>query len=183
MTNAHDCHIVHATPRRVRLQIPAKRHDKSFFDSLRDHLSQQPGVERVHVNPATTSIVIHAADPRSLLGFLEESGLRVCEGPAINKVDWEGKQQLSYLQRRLGRMGSRTNVARVSVYLVVGASIAFKIARGNQFSAAAMLLLYGGRTAQRWWLSSRERKGLLTEDAPSAPENSVENRSNPLVLS
>ncbi len=182
MTDAHDCHIVHATPRRVRLQIPAKRHDKSFFNSLRDNLSQRPGVERVHVNPSTTSVVIHAADIRTLLDFLEQGGLRISETPANNKAEPENKPH-SNLQRRVGRIGSQTNVARVSVFLLVGASIAFKIARGNQFSAAAMLLLYGGRTAQRWWLSSREPSPQLTEGVATTLENSVENRSSQLPVS
>lgn len=182
MTDALDCHVVHATTRRVRLQIPAKRHDKSFFNSFRDHLSQRPGVVRVHVNPATTSVIIDAANIRTLLDFLQEGGLRFSEPPAQNKFEPENKLLLN-LQRRFGRIGSRTNVARASVFLFVGASIGFKIARGNQLSAAAMLLLYGGRTARRWWLSSREPGRLLTGGAPRSLEDSIGNRSNQLAPS
>jgi hypothetical protein len=142
MTNTPDCHVIHASPRRVRLQIPSKRYDRSFFGELRDELSQRPGVTRVDVNPATTSVVIHAADTGKLAELLQASGLRLLEAPPKNEAEPAKLLQLTKLDQRLRPwIGDRTNVARVSVFLLVGASIAFKIARGNQFSAAAMLLL------------------------------------------
>ncbi len=157
MTDFSDCHVIHATPRRVRVQVPDKRHNRPYFESLRDQLSQWEDVERVDVNPGTTSIVIYSSDSGKILEMLEETGLRILEAAAANKTEPGQGLQLTKLNQSVRQWtGGRINVARVSVFLVVGAGIAFKIARGNQVSAAAMLLLYGGRAAQRWWLSSKE---------------------------
>ncbi len=172
MTNLADCHVIHTTPRRVRLQVPEKRHNRPYFQSLRDRLSQWEDVERVEVNPATTSIVIYSSDSGRVLEMIEASGhLRLVESAEKSP---EPQQQLRHrplqsLDKRIEQWsGGRYNAARVSVFLVVGASVAFKIARGNRISAAAMILLYGGRAAQQWWLSYSERQSDQPDE--SAPE-------------
>lgn len=161
MTGNHGFHVAHATPRRLRLQAPHKRGDRSFFRSVQDQLSQWPDVERVDVNPFSTSVVIHSSDAKAVMNLLESSGmLRVIEALApAHEAELErrppkptqGRPDAQIQQWSRGRV----NVARISVFAVVGVSVAIKLARGNNVAAAAMVLLYGGRAAQRW-LGSRQ---------------------------
>lgn len=166
MTRHHGFHVAHATPRRLRLQAPHKRGDREFFRSVQDQLSQWPDVERVDVNPLSTSVVIHAPDAGAILDLLESSGmLRAMEAPVRDERNEapQPKQPSAKPQAHLQRRSpGRLNMARISVFAVVGASVAFKLARGNNVAAAAMVLFYGGRAAQRWWVSYQEgqRAGL-----------------------
>lgn len=160
MTRHHGFHVAHATPRRLRLQAPHKRGDREFFRSVQDQLSQWPDVERVGVNPLSTSVVIHAPDARAILDLLESSGmLRAMEAPVRderNEAPRSNPESDKPQAHRQRRSRGPVNVARISVFAVVGASVALKLARGNNIAAAAMVLLYGGRAAQRWWVSYQE---------------------------
>ncbi len=124
--------------------------------------------------------------------MLEETGLRVLEAAPNNKIEPGKGLQLTKLDQTVEQWtGGRINVARVSVFLVVGAGIAFKIARSNQVSAAPMLLLYGGRAAQRWWLSSKEGREITIRKrwmrgvycrAPAEPSrNSMHSTSSVII--
>jgi hypothetical protein len=52
-------YIVHRTPRRLRLQVPSRRHESSFFAALQRRLSACEGIVAVEANPVTASIVIN----------------------------------------------------------------------------------------------------------------------------
>lgn len=152
-------HVAHATPRRLRLQAPHRRGDRLFFLDVRERLAQWPNVERVDVNPISTSVVIHSSDARAILDLLESNGmLRVVESPAPEpekRPPAPATQARLYPQLRQWS-GGRVNLARISVFAVVGVSVAVKLARGNNVAAAAMILLYGGRAAQRWWIARQD---------------------------
>lgn len=62
-----EARIAHATPRRARLKVPARRHDEAFFRTVEERLKGWRNVERVEVNPATASILVHFSDPAALL--------------------------------------------------------------------------------------------------------------------
>ncbi len=162
MSDTVEFHVAHATPRRLRLRAPAKRGDQAYFQAVRDHLSQWPNVERVDVNSASTSVVIHCADTSELLRALTMSDLlQIVETPVREEAAHPQKRSSSWPLSKLDRQlqtwsGGRVDAARVSVFVVLGVSVALKLARGNRFGAATVLLLYGGRAAQRWWLSKNE---------------------------
>lgn len=58
--------ITHATQGRVRIKIPDRKGDSTYFSSLKEKLvglSELPGIQRVEANPMTGSIlVLHALD-------------------------------------------------------------------------------------------------------------------------
>jgi hypothetical protein len=62
-----EARIAHATPNRVRLKIPAKRHDEAFFRVVEQRLAGWQNIERVEVNPVTASILVHFSDPAALV--------------------------------------------------------------------------------------------------------------------
>jgi len=67
MPDLPEAHICHFTSSRVRLRIPARRHDRVFFDTVKHQLSLWQGVKRVEVNPATASVLIHYSDGPAFL--------------------------------------------------------------------------------------------------------------------
>jgi len=58
--------ITHATQGRVRIKIPDRKGDSTYFASLKEKLaglSELPGIQRVEANPMTGSIlVLHTLD-------------------------------------------------------------------------------------------------------------------------
>jgi hypothetical protein len=59
-------HVEHQIPGRIRLRVPEKRGDASYFESVRQRLVEHPAVERLRVSSVTASIVVHhngAAEP------------------------------------------------------------------------------------------------------------------------
>lgn len=58
-----EAYVSHQSPRRVRIKVPAKRGDETYFASLRDNFEGCEGIETVDVNPVTGSILFtHTAD-------------------------------------------------------------------------------------------------------------------------
>ncbi len=159
MVDIAEAYVAHVTPVRLRLKAPAKLRDRSFFEALRHEFSAWPAVQRVEVYPGTASIVVHCANTRAFLDLLKSEGsLSVVEQAPEKTVSTPQTHQLSALNQRVqGWSGGRINIGRVSVFLVVGASVAFKVARGNNVSAAVMLLWYAGGVAHRWWGSRNNR--------------------------
>jgi hypothetical protein len=67
MPDLPEARIVHATPTRVRLKVPSRRHDAAFFQMVEQRLRGWQNVEEVEVNPVTASILVHFSDPAALL--------------------------------------------------------------------------------------------------------------------
>jgi hypothetical protein len=69
-------YLVHQIPGRMRLRVPDKRGDASYFESVSKVLSRHPGVEHLMVKPGTASILVHhhgAAEP--IVAAASERGL------------------------------------------------------------------------------------------------------------
>jgi neutral trehalase len=65
--------LVHAIPGRMRMRIPAKRGNASFFSNLSDALHRIEIIHAVHANPSTGSVVVqHSENMYSLLQQIQE---------------------------------------------------------------------------------------------------------------
>jgi len=53
-----DTYITHASKGRIRLRIPSKKRDVSYFDSLQSILSGVPGLDQIKVNPMSGSVLV-----------------------------------------------------------------------------------------------------------------------------
>jgi Heavy metal associated domain 2 len=51
-------HVVHRTPGRLRIKIPAARNQVAFFANLQRQLAGAEGISSVTVNPAAASLVV-----------------------------------------------------------------------------------------------------------------------------
>jgi len=71
-----EAHVSHRMSCRLRIKIPSKKGDVSYFSTLRDQLSGGPGVEEISVNPQIGSaLVFHTCKTRELIEFAEKNGL------------------------------------------------------------------------------------------------------------
>ncbi|MEW6519784.1 MAG: HMA2 domain-containing protein [Thermodesulfobacteriota bacterium] len=70
-----DARIVHALPGRVRFRVPGKKGDRYYFEELVAAISSCSGLEKLVINPATASVLIHydAGHTGELNGFLEKN--------------------------------------------------------------------------------------------------------------
>lgn len=55
--------VAHQSPGRVRLEIPSRRGDNDFFDTLSKQVAQSDQVSRARGNPAAASLVVEYAGP------------------------------------------------------------------------------------------------------------------------
>lgn len=61
MLQINQMEFLHCTPRRTRLRVPGQRGRGVFFTALQRRLASCDGVERVAVNPAGASVIVHHA--------------------------------------------------------------------------------------------------------------------------
>ena len=163
MKDIPEGYIVHLTPVRLRVKVPEKHRDRSFFESAQEQLSLWPTVERVEVNPATASVLIHASDTGAFLTVLKGEGpftiVEQASEPEFRPLV-QVREKLTRWDEQVERWtGGQLNGTRASAFLGVGVIVAFQLARGKRLSAAVTLLLYSGGALQRWWVSARADRG------------------------
>jgi hypothetical protein len=93
MDSLPEAFIAHVSQGRVRLKVPAKKHDANYFSQLKEYLAPLPGVEKVEVNPLTGSVlVLHRLELKSLedlnsmAAYSEMTGLFKVAVPTANSV-------------------------------------------------------------------------------------------------
>ena len=53
-----EAHVSHRMTRRLRIKIPSKKGDVSYFSILREQVSALPGIQEITVNPQIGSALI-----------------------------------------------------------------------------------------------------------------------------
>ena len=102
-----EARVVHSTIGRLRVRIPDKKRDSSYFSLIKERLADCPGIESVEVNPLTGgALVIHDTDPAAIADYAASNGLfrfRPWKGP--RRTLFEGVEEaLSTLNKRLKRV-------------------------------------------------------------------------------
>ena len=54
----HTATVTHCSPTRIRVRVPSKRHDRSFFELLEQEFKTFSGVAGVEINPLTASVLL-----------------------------------------------------------------------------------------------------------------------------
>ncbi len=71
-----DAHVSHGMAHRLRIKIPSKRGEVSYFSSLRERLSVCPGVKEIRVNPETGSALIsYECQRKTIAEFARDNDL------------------------------------------------------------------------------------------------------------
>jgi hypothetical protein len=83
-------YISHRSENRVRIKVPSKKGDKSFFSAAVDFFASQSGILKVTTNDVTGSILlIHSIQPEKIMKSAEKQRLftsRSSRTPLSNKV-------------------------------------------------------------------------------------------------
>jgi hypothetical protein len=114
-------YIVHCTPKRLRIKIPARRCQDAFFSDLAWRLSQYAGVIKVEGNPLTASLLI-AHNGSFDVSTLRHPSLGLdlvdCDGPRPRQVS----QRLADCDRASrASLGGEINLASALVRLAFAA--------------------------------------------------------------
>jgi hypothetical protein len=74
-------YVSHTTLARVRFRVPSKRHDESYFETVKSGLADRPTVAGVRVTPRTGSVLVfHGGTVEAIAEEAEKAGLfRVTE--------------------------------------------------------------------------------------------------------
>ena len=79
--------VAHCSAGRLRLRIPAMRHNTGYFAEVRSVMFECPGVEHVEVNPVSASVLIcHRCTLEALRAHGAEAQLLAWEPPASTAV-------------------------------------------------------------------------------------------------
>ena len=71
-----DAYLSHQTSGRIRVKIPSKKGDDSYFKNANALLQQHKGIDRTEVNPLTGSIlIIHSGNSTSVMKIAETNKL------------------------------------------------------------------------------------------------------------
>jgi hypothetical protein len=131
--------LSHVAAGRMRLRIPSKKRDASYFSSLKERMSKCGGVERIETNPLTASmLIVHNGDARAICGFAADSGLFSVKELKTNPANaHQGVSELfEGMNKRIkGLTGNGMDIGSLSFLALAGVGI-YQISRGN-FSAPA----------------------------------------------
>ena len=93
--------ISHRTTGRLRVKIPSKKGDRSFFQSIKEQFSGLKGIEAVEINPLTGSVlIVHGTDEKTIGGHAAANGLFIVQ--ELNAAP-------AGLQRRISRAFGSVN--------------------------------------------------------------------------
>jgi hypothetical protein len=56
-------YVAHATPMRLRVRVPGRRHDRAFFAKIAQEIESDWALIRVQVNPLTGSVTLSSRHP------------------------------------------------------------------------------------------------------------------------
>ncbi|MEW6113595.1 MAG: HMA2 domain-containing protein [Thermodesulfobacteriota bacterium] len=126
--------VSHAIRGRLRIKIPLKKGDESYFADLSDRLSNCPGVEAVTTNLYTGGVlVVHDCEAENIAGFARHEGLfslKRATGRRRSLLQ-EVARTFQQYNRSLKKMtGGELDISSL-IFLSLVVSGLWQIARGN----------------------------------------------------
>jgi hypothetical protein len=71
-----EAYVSHRAPRRLRIKIPSKKGNSSFFSTLLDRLAKCPGIEDIRVNTQIGSaLILYTGDTKAVAEFAKNNEL------------------------------------------------------------------------------------------------------------
>jgi hypothetical protein len=167
MAEIPEGHIVHKTKDRVRVKIPARRHDGPFFTNSIQELSRKMPEAKMEANPATATILIRCADVTALLGALGGAAAPFwisSQGEDSAPTFEHLRQEMKGLNEKFRHWTGSASDARIYIFLALLLSALYQAARGEIFAPAATLLWYAGE-ALRFWAPQTKIPGQASREA------------------
>jgi len=76
-------HVSHIMSCRLRIKVPSRKGDLSYFADVQEQLSMCPGVQEVSVSPHTGgALILYNCDKKSISEYAQEKGLFILKHPA-----------------------------------------------------------------------------------------------------
>lgn len=139
MLKLPEARITHTISGRLRIKIPSKKGNNSYFESLEQKLSGCNGVQGVKTNAVTAGVLLlHDADIKGISKFAEENRLFMVKSLGSERTLLVDRIRNSFedLNRRTKNLtGGELDVASAVFVSLVSLSI-YQIARGNFFAPA-----------------------------------------------
>lgn len=134
-----EARVVHSTIRRLRVRIPSKKGNGSYFSQIRERMAECPGVEGVEVNPLTGStLILHHTKAATIADYAARNDLfRFKPWKTAGKSLFESVEEiLEIANRRLRRVtGGELDMPSLFFAALVISGI-YQIARGNMGAPA-----------------------------------------------
>jgi len=80
--------VVHRTPSRIRIKIPDRQRETTYFEALKGALLKHPDILGVHINPLIASVIIECRAEFQLTADNEFHGLRFTAGEIFAPQDY-----------------------------------------------------------------------------------------------
>lgn len=167
-------YLVHRSPGRLRLRIPERRHNRSFFAELRKRLAECPSVNRADADPVTGSILAHFDErpgrEAAILVEALEAGIGALidvelSPPPPAHIAHRARHHFSRLNGAVRDYTGGGTDGTGLVILVLFLSSIWQIMQGQILAPAAQLLWYAMQ------ISRATVHGVPTvPDAPIAPD-------------
>ncbi len=139
MVKLPDARITHTISGRLRIKIPSKKGNNSYFKSLEQKFSDCDKVQKVEANAVTAGVLfLHDADIKNISKFAEENRIFKVESrrPEQMVITKRIKSGFDDLNRRATRFtGGELDLAGAVFVSLLSLSI-YQIARGNFFVPA-----------------------------------------------
>jgi Heavy metal associated domain 2 len=77
-----EAHVSHELTRRLRIRVPSKKGNASYFSSLVEQLSECPGIEEIRVIPRLgTALILHEIESGIIVAFAKKMICLMSSGP------------------------------------------------------------------------------------------------------
>lgn len=134
-----EAYMSHAIAGRMRVKIPFKKNDCSYFASLKEQLLKKEGIIQVETNPMTGSLLIHhRLNIRSISDYAGSAGLFrvVSQRPDVTPLSQKVTGAFKGLDKHVkGFTGGELDIPGMAFIVLIGLGL-FQISRGN-FAAPA----------------------------------------------
>jgi hypothetical protein len=152
-------HVAHASRGRVRLRLQGARGRPQRLEQVRRKLTELDGVDHVHINPDTGSVLVQGSVGIEALGrFAMQSGLFALEGemPELKPVLDEVMTHAATADAELKRLtGGRIDLASAVVLSLAGLALV-QLIRGEIAAPALTVLWYAASLALMARVGRRE---------------------------
>jgi hypothetical protein len=127
-------HISHHARGRLRIRIPSKKGDTSYFKALKEHFSGLEGIRALEVNPTTGSLLIaHTLDRQAIEQYATEKTLFSLTGAHSSRAGLHPKVSETFhgLNNQMKAFTSgEINIGGMAFLALMGAGI-YQIGKGN----------------------------------------------------
>lgn len=147
MVKLPEARITHTTSGRLRIKIPSKKGNTSYFKSLKGRFSDWGKVQKAETNAVTAGVLLlHDADIKDISKFAEENRLFRVESlerkqaPLANKI----RSSFKDFNTRVKKLtGGELDLPSAGFLCLLSLSI-YQIARGNFYAPAWYTSLWYG---------------------------------------